>query len=169
VAAAQAVALKLKFGSEAFSFSGSSSNTDSTGGLGFGVKCHHTPLLLCLCSLLMASLGVDSLSKDAPFVLIGTYVSSVPLSLSLPLLPSLAGTFGACGRGGDGMCVCVCDRPLAAIGPLILSNCCSFWRPLIRWWHLRFVQRNTDGSFGDSSDDFAFVTLFPPGLRRWVG
>jgi len=61
------------------------------------------------------------------------------------------------------------------------------------WWYLRFVHRaepalslnlssstssssssslstgrNDEGTFGDASDEFAFVTLFPPNLRRYL-
>lgn len=36
------------------------------------------------------------------------------------------------------------------------------------WWYLRFVHRNPDGSHGDVSEDFAFVTLFPPPMRRYL-
>lgn len=37
------------------------------------------------------------------------------------------------------------------------------------WWYLRFVQRHPEtGQTGDVSDEFAFVTLFPPGLRRYL-
>jgi hypothetical protein len=72
----------------------------------------HLPMLFCLCSLISWSLGVASMSKDMPFVLVGTFCS---------------------------------------------------------WWYLRFVQRHPDtGLTGDTSDEFAFVTLFPPGMRRYL-
>lgn len=36
------------------------------------------------------------------------------------------------------------------------------------WWYLRFVHRNSDGTTGDVSEHFAFVTLFPPPTRRYL-
>jgi hypothetical protein len=36
-----------------------------------------------------------------------------------------------------------------------------FWAFVISWAYLRFHQPNPDGSLGDISEDFAFVTLFP--------
>ena len=51
------------------------------------------------------------------------------------------------------------------------------------WWYLRFVHRDpvlppardkgnigssSDAGFGDTSPEFAFVTLFPPGMRRYL-
>ncbi len=37
------------------------------------------------------------------------------------------------------------------------------------WYYLRFVNRNSDGSVGDVSDDFALIVLFPDWCRCVAG
>lgn len=61
---------------------------------------------------------------------------------------------------------------LVLIGSALGVEACSADLPFVLfgtyfgWVYLRFVHHGPSGTVGDVSDEFALVTLFPPGLRR---
>jgi hypothetical protein len=60
-----------------------------------------------------------------------------------------------------------------ALGASWLATDCGFVvvGTYVAWWYLRFVHKAPDpagSGFGDNSDAFAFVTLFPPSLRKYL-
>mmetsp|Transcript_65131 Transcript_65131/g.130990 ORF Transcript_65131/g.130990 Transcript_65131/m.130990 type:complete len:325 (+) Transcript_65131:56-1030(+) len=69
------------------------------------------------------------------------------------------------------MLLCLCSLISWAAGLEFLAKDTPFVvvGTYCSWWYLRFVQRHPETGFtGDASEEFAFVTLFPPGVRRYL-